>query len=287
MGILEAVLYGIVQGITEWLPISSTAHLRLVPVALGQPDPGAGFTAVIQLGTLLAVLLYFGKDLWRVFKGWVQSLKPGGDRTSLEARMGWAILVGTIPIVVCGKLFESSIKSELRSLTIIAWSLILVGILLGLVDRVSKAKLGINDVTVGRGLVVGLCQAVALIPGSSRSGTTLIGGMLQGFDRATAARFSFLLSVPSVFAAGIKELIDERAQLTAPGWMPVIVATVVSFVVGYATIAWFLKYLGQRSTLIFSVYRVVLGLVLLGLIQTHHLSPQAGLPTNTAPVTGR
>lgn len=287
MGILEAVLYGIVQGITEWLPISSTAHLRLVPVALGQPDPGAGFTAVIQLGTLLAVLLYFGKDLWRVFKGWVQSLKPGGDRTSLEARMGWAILVGTIPIVVCGKLFESSIKSELRSLTVIAWSLILIGILLGLVDRVSKAKLGINDVTVGRGLVVGLCQAVALIPGSSRSGTTLIGGMLQGFDRATAARFSFLLSVPSVFAAGIKELIDERAQLAAPGWMPVIVATVVSFVVGYATIAWFLKYLGQRSTLIFSAYRVVLGLVLLGLIQTHHLSPQAGLPTKTAPVTGR
>ncbi|MBL8047622.1 MAG: undecaprenyl-diphosphatase UppP [Chthonomonas sp.] len=287
MGIVEAVVLGIIQGVTEWLPISSTAHLRLAPLLFGWSDPGAGFTAVIQLGTLAAILIYFWGDLTKVFLGWLGSLTDKSKRGSLEAKQGWAIFIGTLPIVVLGKLFEHQIKGPLRSLTVIATSLIVVGILLFIAERVSRKKLSMEDVTPMRGLWVGLWQAVALIPGASRSGSTITGGLLAGFDRKSAARFSFLLSVPSILAAGIKEVFDARDQLVSLNVANVGVATVVSFVVGFATIKWFMDFLGKHSTNVFIYYRLALGALLLVLIGTGRLEPMAGLPPEAAKTSSK
>lgn len=278
MGIIEAVVLGIIQGVTEWLPVSSTAHLRLAPVLFGWEDPGAGFTAVIQLGTLAAILIYFWRDLTTVFSGWVKSLTNPSLRGSDEARQGWAIFVGSIPIVVLGKLFEGSIKGPLRSLTVIAISLIVIGLLMLVAERVGKQTEKFADVKPWHGLWVGFWQAIALIPGASRSGSTITGGLLAGFDRKSAARFSFLLSVPSILAAGVKELVDERAHLASLNVTSVALATIVSFVVGYATIRWFMDFIGRNSTAVFVAYRLVLGVLLLILIQTGRLDPMAGVP---------
>lgn len=278
MGIIEAILLGIVQGITEWLPISSTAHLRLLPLLFGWEDPGAAFTAVIQLGTLLAILIYFWRDLVTVFTGWVKSLTNKDLRGSMEAKQGWAIVIGSVPIVIFGKLFEDQIKGPLRSLTVIATSLIVVGILMFIAERVGKQKLKMEDVTPARGLWVGLWQAVALIPGASRSGSTITGGLFAGFERKAAARFSFLLSVPSILAAGVKEVVDERTHLATLNLGSVAVATIVSFVVGYFTIRWFMDFLGRHSTNIFIYYRLAVGALLLFLIGTGKLDPMAGIP---------
>ncbi|MBS1706330.1 MAG: undecaprenyl-diphosphate phosphatase [Armatimonadetes bacterium] len=274
MGTLEAVVYGVVQGLTEWLPISSTAHLRIVPALMGWQDPGAGFTAVIQLGTLLAVLIYFAKDLGKAIAAWAKSL-TGGPSTA-DSRLGWAVFVGTIPIVVVGLLFQKAIKGSLRSLYVIAAMLIVIGVLMLIADKFSPQRRKLEDVTWRDGIWVGLFQAIALIPGSSRSGSTLSGGLFAGFDRATAARFSFLLSVPSVFAAGVKELVDERDHLIGPNLTPTLIATAVSFVVGYASIAFLIGYLQKRSTTVFVAYRFALALVLLGLLQSGRIGPMSG-----------
>lgn len=272
---------GVIQGVTEWLPVSSTAHLRLAPVLFGWEDPGAAFTAVIQLGTLAAILIYFWKDLTTVFTGWAKSLTNPNLRGTAEARQGWAIFLGSIPIVILGKLFESSIKGPLRSLTVIATALIVVGLLMLVAERAGKQTEKFADVKPWHGLWVGFWQAIALIPGASRSGSTITGGLLAGFDRKSAARFSFLLSVPSIFAAGIKEVVDERTHLASLNLTSVALATVVSFAVGYATIRWFMDYIGRRSTGVFVAYRLVLGVLLLALIQTGKLDPMAGVPATT------
>lgn len=285
MDLLEAVLYGIVQGVTEWLPISSTAHLRILPEILGKPDPGAAFTAVIQLGTLLAVLIFFRGELWRALKGWAGSFTNPQLRGTHEAIMGWAIAVGTVPIVVFGVLFKDSIKGQLRSLYVVATMLIVVGILLWIAEKFAKQTRSLESFTVRDGLIIGLCQACALIPGASRSGSTMIGGLTLGFDRSTAAKASFLLSVPSIFAAGIKEFWDARQEILGAQLMPVLVATVVSFVVGYATIAWLIGYLQKRSVGVFVVYRVVLGIVLLVLLQTGKIEPMSGVSQEAANVS--
>lgn len=267
MGIAEAILYGVVQGLTEFLPISSTAHLRLVPEVLKQPDPGAGFTAVIQIGTLLAVLIYFRTDLWRAFRAWAMSLVgrlPSEDKQ--HGTLGWAVLVGTIPIVIAGVLLEDRIKGSFRSLQVVATMLILMGVVLFIADRVGKRERLQRDVRVIDGLWIGLWQAVALVPGASRSGSTISGALFAGFDRAAAARISFLLSVPSILAAGLKELYDERKLILGAQLTPTLVATVVSFVVGYASIAFLIKFLQTRSTLVFVIYRVALGILLFALI---------------------
>jgi undecaprenyl-diphosphatase len=275
--LIQAIVLGIIQGFTEWLPISSTAHLRVVPALLGWQDPGAAFTAVIQLGTLAAVLLYFGRDLWRTFVTWIKSFSDKSLRDTVDARMGWAIAIGTIPIVIFGVLFKSQITGSLRSLNVIAASLIIVGILLLIAEKIGSKKLGTDDITPKAGLIIGIWQAIALIPGASRSGSTMTGAMLFGFDRATAARFSFLLSVPAVFAAGVKEIISERHALAQLNLTSVAVCTFVSFVVGYASIAFLIKFLQKNSTLVFVIYRIALAAFLLIMINLGKLDPMVGI----------
>lgn len=280
MELIHAVIYGIVQGVTEWLPISSTAHLRIVPALLGQPDPGASFTAVIQLGTVLAVLIYFAKDLWNVIGAWARSI-ASRDFSSTDARIGWGVFFGSIPIVVIGFLFKDFIKSDqARSLYVIAATLIVMGIVMVIAERVGKQERSMDQITLKDGIVVGLFQCLSLIPGMSRSGSTISGALFAGLNRETAARYSFLLSVPSITAAGLYELKEEWGNLSGDLMMPTIVATVVSFVVGYATIAWLIKYIARRGIAVFVVYRIVLGIALIVLIQMGVLSatstPQTG-----------
>jgi undecaprenyl-diphosphatase len=279
--LIQAVVFGVIQGLTEWLPISSTAHIRVAPALLGWPDPGAAFTATIQLGTLLAVLIYFGKDLLAAFLGWCRGLRGGEAARTHEARLGWAIFLGTLPIVVCGIAFERQITGPWRSLNVIAAMLIVMGVVLWIAELTGKRKLGMADVKPVHGLWVGLWQAIALVPGASRSGVSMSGALFAGFDRTTAARFAFLLSVPSVLAAGVKEAYDERHAILGQHLATVAVATAVSFVVGYASIAWLLRYLQTRSNLIFIVYRIALGVALIVLVQMGVLQatePQAAPP---------
>lgn len=259
MGIVEAIILGLVQGFSEFLPISSTAHIRIVPAVLGWEDPGAPFTAAIQLGTLLAIVAYFWKDLVRTIRGWIISLGPKGDKGSPEARLGWAVFIGSIPIVVLGLAFQDQIEHQLRSLQVIAWALIVVGVLMGIAEWVGRKERRTEDVGWRDGLIVGLCQAVALIPGASRSGSTITGALFLGFDRAEAARFSFLLSVPSILAAGIYSLWDHREVLLGPDQAAVFVANLVSFGSGYLSIAILLKMLARYGTAFFVGYRILLG----------------------------
>jgi undecaprenyl-diphosphatase len=285
MGFLEAVVYGIIQGLTEFLPISSTAHLRIVPSVLGWKDPGSAFTAVIQFGTLIAVFVYFAKDLKNVLTGWIRSFSDKSLKNSSEARIGWGIFYGTIPIVILGVLLKKYIERDLRSLYVIAVMLIVMGIVLLAAEKLAKGKRSFEEITVKDGLIVGLFQAISLIPGASRSGSTITGALFCGLDRATAARYSFLLSVPSVLAAGIFEAVGERDHLLDQGLMPVLVASGVSFVVGYASIAFLIKFLQTKSFAPFTVYRIVLGVALLGMLSAGKLDPMAGIPPKSPEVS--
>lgn len=281
MGIIEAIILGIVQGLTEFLPISSTAHIRLVPTLFGWEDPGAAFTAVIQLGTLVAVLVYFRKDLVDAIGGWARSLIDPTRRNTQEARMGWAVFIGTIPVVVAGLLFKHKIENDLRSLNVIAGSLVAMGLLLLAAEKVGKRTRGVGQVTVIDGLVVGLFQALAVIPGVSRSGSTITGALFSGFDRAAAARFSFLLSVPSVFAAAVFSLKEHASAFQGPLLVPAIVANIAALISGYAAIAFLISYLQKHGTIVFIVYRVTLGLLLFGLLFSGVLKPNQGLTTES------
>jgi undecaprenyl-diphosphatase len=289
ISILQAVVYGVIQGLTEWLPISSTAHLRVVPAVLGWQDPGSAFTAVIQLGTILAVLIFFRKDLARAIGGWAKSL-TGKDKDSLDAKIGWGVFWGTFPIVVLGFLFKDQIKSDqVRSLYVVSTTLIVMGIGMLLAEKFGKRQRSFEQLTVKDGIFVGLWQALALIPGMSRSGSTITGGLFSGLDRPTAARFSFLLAVPSIVAAGLYELIDERKHIMGTNLAPTLIATVVSFVVGYASIAFLMKYLERRGITLFVAYRIVLGIVLLvlvsqGVVPAVQASPDQS-PSNVSKTT--
>lgn len=283
MDLIHAVLMGIVQGITEWLPISSTAHLRILPALLGIPDPGAAFTAVIQLGTTLAVLIYFRHDLAKAIGGWVKSLF-GGPKDLPEVRLAWGAFWGTLPIIAVGILGRHWITGPLRSLYVIATTLIVFGLVMWAADRYLVGKREMKDVTVKDGLIVGLFQCLALIPGVSRSGSTLVGSFLAGLDRPTAARFSFLLSVPSILGAGLFELYNEREGILGQSLPMVLVASAVSFVVGYATIAWLIRYLQRNGLGVFIVYRLVLGVLLLVLLQQGILKPLDEVPPENSPV---
>lgn len=278
MELVQAVVLGIIQGLTEFLPISSTAHLRIVPSLLGWPDPGAAFTATIQLGTLLAVLIYFRRELGRAFMAWIRSFKGGDASKTPDAKLGWAIVIGTIPIGVCGLLFQKSIENSLRSLYVIAASLIVMGLLMLVADRVKDRKKGLSQTSPADGLWVGLWQALALIPGASRSGSTITGALFGGMDRETAARFSFLLSVPAVFIAAVFSLKTHAKELLGSGLVPVVVANLFSFAVGYASIAFLLKILQSKGPIVFVIYRVALGVLLLVLLARGVLTPMAGIP---------
>jgi undecaprenyl-diphosphatase len=267
VGAFEAIVLGIVQGLTEFLPISSTAHLRIVPAFVGWPDPGAAFTAVTQLGTMAAVLLYFRADLWRIARAWLLSLRDRALRGEPDVRLGWYILLGTIPIAVFGYAFRDQIETGARNLYWIGTALIALGLVMALADRVGTRTREVADIKAADGAVIGTAQALALIPGVSRSGATISAGLFRNFNRAAAARYSFLLSVPAVVLSGLLELrkVDEGGS-GAAGPAATAVATLTAFVVGYASIAFLLRYLASHSTLLFVIYRVVLGSLVLGLV---------------------
>jgi undecaprenyl-diphosphatase len=267
---LEAIVLGIVQGLTEFLPISSTGHLRIVPAFLGWDDPGAAFTAVTQLGTMAAVLLYFRADLIRIALAWLRSVRDRSARRELDARIGWYIVLGTIPIGIFGVLFKDQIENGARDLYLIGIALIVLGLVLLVAEKVSTRSRSMEQIQARDGLAVGLAQALALVPGVSRSGATITAGLFLGLDRPTAARFSFLLSVPAVVLSGLFELgsilSGEEGEHVSTGNL--ILATLLAFVTGYAAIAWLLRFLSTHSTIVFVVYRVALGVLVLVLVSS-------------------
>lgn len=265
IGWFEAVVLGVVQGITEFLPISSSAHLLIVSEFFGWPDPGAAFTAVSQIGTEIAVLVYFRKDLYRIVTTWARSLRDASLRSNIDARIGWYIIVGSIPIMILGLTFASVIETAARNLWLIAGTMIGFGVVLGLVDRFGKKIKTLDKLSTKDALIFGLGQALALIPGVSRSGASISTGLALGYTREAAARYSFLLAIPAIFASGLYEATKIGGDPNV-SWGPTLLGTAVALVIGYAVIAWFLRWVMTRSYTPFVIYRIVLGLLLLGLL---------------------
>jgi undecaprenyl-diphosphatase len=257
--LLEALVLGVIQGLTEFLPISSSAHLRIFPELFGWGDPGAAFTAVVQIGTEAAVLIYFRRDIWRIANAWLRSLVRPEYRGTLDARMGWFIIIGSLPIVVLGILLKDVIERDFRNLWVIGTTLVVLGVVLGIADRVGSDRKSIKAIGLRDAILMGLAQAAALVPGVSRSGATISMGRFLGYEREAATRYAFLLAIPAVIGAGLFELKEIPHGANSYGWGPTIVATVVSFVVGYAAIAWLLRYVSTRSYTPFVVYRILLG----------------------------
>ncbi|URM92178.1 undecaprenyl-diphosphate phosphatase [Streptomyces sp. MRC013] len=286
MNWFESLILGLVQGLTEFLPISSSAHLRLTAAFAGWQDPGAAFTAITQIGTEAAVLIYFRKDIGRIVSAWFRSLTDRSMRSDHDARTGWLVIVGSIPIGVLGVTLKDHIEGPFRDLRLIATTLIVLGVVLGVADRMAaRAQEGgrhraaqerktLRDLGVRDGLVFGLCQAMALVPGVSRSGATISGGLLMNYTREAAARYSFLLAIPAVLASGVFEL--KAVGEGHVSWGPTVFATVIAFGVGYAVIAWFMKFITTKSFMPFVIYRIVLGILLLVLVSMGVLSPHAG-----------
>jgi undecaprenyl-diphosphatase len=274
VNLLEAIVLGIVQGLTEFLPISSSAHQRIVPALLGWDDPGAAFTAVTQLGTEAAVLIFFRHDLWAIATTWLRSLRDPALRSDTDARLGWYLIVATIPIGILGLTFETQIENGARNLWLVGTTLIVFGLVLGVADRVGRHERTIDRLSTRDGILIGLAQSLALIPGVSRSGATMSAGLLLGLERPAAAKFGFLLAVPAVVASGIFQLegliSGEEGDGGPLGY--VALATAISFVVGYAAIAWFLRYLAHHSVRVFVIYRVLLGALVLGLVAAGAIS---------------
>ena len=260
MALWFAALLGLVQGLTEFLPISSTAHLRIVPALFGQPDPGAAYTAVIQLGTLFAVLAYFAKDLANVTTAMFR------DPSSPDGRLPFLLAAGTVPIVIAGLLLKKQIEGDLRSLYVIAAALIVVGIAMAVIDRMTasrEATRALSTITYTDAILVGLAQTLALVPGVSRSGATICMILLLGFTRSDAARFSFLLSIPAIAGAGIFELRKAFTELGRDAIPVLAVGTTTAAISGYLAIAWLIKWLGSHDLVGFAIYRVIAGVGLL------------------------
>jgi undecaprenyl-diphosphatase len=268
---LQAIILGISQGLTEFLPISSTAHTLVVSKLLGWPDPGAAFTAVTQIGTELAVVIYFRRDIVRILKAWSASIVNTQMRSNADAKMGWYVIVGTIPISVAGLAFKSSIETTARNLWLVAGALIFMGVLLGIADRYAKHTKNESNLNAKTAILFGLGQALALIPGVSRSGATITAGLALGFKRDVVARYSFLLAIPAVFASAALTAGDISSDEFV-NWPATIVATIVAFVVGYFVIASLMKYLQTRTFLPFVIYRISLGTLLVILLATGVLS---------------
>ncbi len=256
---MEAVVLGLLQGLTEFLPISSSAHIRVVSAFFGWKDPGAAFTAVIQLGTETAVLIYFRKEIWEIISTWTRSLFTPALRSHYAARMGWYVIVGSIPIGVLGLVLKDQIETVFRNLVLVGITLIVFGIILWFADHTARNKLTLEKhLSLPHALVYGFAQALALIPGVSRSGGTITAGLLLDYRREDAAKYSFLLAIPAVLSSGFLEL-AEIGEGSAPAWGPTILATVISFVVGYAAVAWFLRYISTHRFTGFVIYRIALG----------------------------
>lgn len=271
MSWFEAFILGLAQGLTEFLPISSTGHLRIIPAFFGWEDPGAMFTAVIQLGTMVAVVIYFWRDLLRIAGTWGASLRDPSRRGELDARMGWYVILATIPISVAGLAFRNQIESGARNLYLIGTVLIVLGLILAVADRVGRRVRTVEDVTRRDAIWLGLAQALALVPGTSRSGATITAGLFLGLDRAAAARFSFLLSIPAVVLSGLYGLTDLLGD-DGVDMGSLLLATFVAFVSGYISIAFLLRWLANHTMTIFVVYRIVLGVVVIALTATGTIS---------------
>jgi undecaprenyl-diphosphatase len=268
----EAVILGIVQGLTEFLPISSSGHLRIVPALFGWEDPGAAFTAVTQLGTVAAVIIYFAKDIWRIAKMWLRSLFNPALRNELDARMGWYVILGTIPIVVLGLVFQDQIETVARDLRLISGTLIVLGIILLIADQRGSSTKSLENLNFFDAMMFGFAQALALIPGVSRSGATISAGLFMGYDRASAARYSFLLSIPAIVASGLYQLRDITTG-DGPSLAFTLLATLLAFISGYASIAWLMGYVSKYSYFPFVVYRVILGVLVAFLLFAGVLHP--------------
>lgn len=283
MSILQSLILGLIQGLTEFLPVSSTAHLTIAGKIMGvispeHPEQWTAFVAVIQLGTLAAVLLYFAKDITSISTTFVRENLGSGRKSlkeqSINARMGWMIIVGSVPIVVIGLGLKKIIEGNLtKDLTLISFSLIGLAVLLFIAERVASYKKTMDKITMSDAITVGLAQSLALIPGSSRSGTTITAGLFLGMTRETAARFSFLLSIPAVLGSGLLELKHSLGYITSSDALALVVATVVSFISGYVSIAFLLRYLRTKSTLVFVIYRIVLGIYLLIALKNGFIQP--------------
>lgn len=265
MDFLRAVVLGLVQGLTEFLPISSSAHLAIIPKFFGWDDPGAAYTAVIQIGTELAVVLYFWRDIWTIGSGWVRGVFSREARQAPEWRMGWFVIIGSMPIVALGLLLQDLIDKEFRNLWVIGTTLIVLGIVLGIAEQVGRKSSPIENLTMRHAILLGLAQAGALVPGVSRSGATISMGLFLGYERAAATRYAFLLAIPAVVGAGVYKLKDIGGE-NDYGVGPTIVGTVVSFVVGLAVIHWLLRYVSTRSYTPFVIYRIGLGSIVLVLV---------------------
>jgi undecaprenyl-diphosphatase len=265
MSWLEALVLGLVQGLTEFLPISSSAHLRIVAGVFFGNDAGAPFTAVTQLGTEAAVLIYFWPDIWRLVTAWVLGLLGRRER-GLDYRLAWYVIIGTLPISILGVLLKDAIEGPARNLWLIGASLVVFGVVLGAAEKYGRQRRPVEDLTLRDGVLMGCAQALALLPGVSRSGGTVSAGLFLGLQRPAAVRFSFLLAIPAVTAAGLFSLPDIT-DTTGPGAQPspaqMVVATLVAFAVGYASIAWLLRYVEQHTVYLFVWYRVILGLLVL------------------------
>jgi undecaprenyl-diphosphatase len=269
MGFLAAVLLGVVQAITEFLPVSSTAHLLLVGELLGESladDRFRAFVTIIQSGTTLAVLVYFRQDLLRIGAAWLRGLRDGRPFGTADARLAWYIALGTVPAAVLGKLLERRIESLGNG--VIAFSLVFWGLIMAVAERYASHRRSMDDLTVRSALAIGVGQAMALVPGTSRSGSTITTGMLLGFSREAAARFSFLLSVPIILGAGVYKLMKALPVLRGEAaWRSAtLVGTVVSALAGYLVIGWLLRYLRTRTTYLFVAWRIVVGLLVAVLI---------------------
>lgn len=271
MSILHAILLGIIEGITEFLPVSSTGHLTIAEKLLGYEidDPAiTAFTAFIQVGATAATLWYFRKDISRVLGAWFSGIS-GGSRENADYRMGWAIIIGSLPIMVVAFIFRHQIETSIRSMWIVAWALILWSGVMYVTEKYASQKRTEKEATWRDTLFIGFIQCVSLIPGVSRSGATISASFIKGFDRMTATRLSFFLSIPALMAAGIFEVITQAGDIGARvGWLPTIVATIVSFFVAYGAVAWLLKFIASHSFKSFIVYRIVLGLVLVALLSS-------------------
>ena len=275
MSWLEAIILGLVQGLTEFLPISSSGHLRIVSEVFFGDDAGAAFTAVTQLGTEAAVLVYFARDIAHLAATWFRGFGSAEVRGTQDYRIAWLVILGTVPIGVLGLLFEDAIQTTGRNLWLIATMLIAFGLVLGVAERFGRQRRPLERLTVRDGVAMGFAQALALVPGVSRSGGTISAGLFLGLTRQAAVRYSFLLAIPAVVAAGIFQIPDVL-DTSGPGLQPtvgqMVVATLVAAAVGYAAIAWLLRFVERHSVYVFVVYRVTLGLVVLALLGTGTIS---------------
>lgn len=271
---MQVIVLSLVQGLTEFLPVSSSGHLRIVSTLLWGQDAGASFTAVIQLGTELAVIVYFAGMIWQILKGWFMGL-ANKDKRGQDYRMGWMVIVGSIPIGILGVLGKDLIRDNLRNLWITASMLVLFSFVFILAERMGKKTRSFEELTMRDAIVMGLCQCLALIPGVSRSGGTISGGLFLGLDREVATRFSFLLAIPAVMASGLFSLGDAFGPTvgqSATG-MQLLVGTGIAFIVGYASIAWLLKFVGNHSFEWFAAYRIPVGIIVMILLALGVLVP--------------